>query len=86
LGERLRQVAGRLPERQAIASPGPRGERIVDDNYYLAVNAHHEPLEFRLPGMPFGERWQAVLETAKPLPEVGAIADGETSVRSKRVR
>ena len=60
---------------QAIASPGPRGERIVDNSFYLAVNAHHEALEFRLPGAPFGERWQIELETAKPLPEPGAILE-----------
>src|SRR5262249_32455548 len=61
---------------RAIASPGPRGERIADDSFYLAVNAHHEPLEFRLPGVPFAERWQAVLETDRPLPEAGGVSAG----------
>jgi glycogen operon protein len=34
---------------EAIAMPGPRGERIVDDCSMLCFNAQHEDLTFRLP-------------------------------------
>ena len=61
---------------ETIASPGPHGERVVDASFYIAFNAHYEPLEFVLPGPPLGERWQVVLDTAKPLPEDGPVVPG----------
>jgi glycogen operon protein len=51
----------------AIPEPGPRGERIVDDSFFLLFNAHHEPIEFRLPDG-FGESFEVVVDTAQPVP------------------
>jgi isoamylase len=51
----------------SIPSPDPRGERVVDDNFFLMFNAHYEPLEFTLPTGSYGERWEVVLDTAAPL-------------------
>ena len=42
------------------------GELVTDDNFFLLFNAHHEPLEFTLPG----EGWQFVLCTACDQPKV----------------
>jgi isoamylase len=53
----------------AIPTPGPRGERIVDDSFYLIFHAGDEPLGFTLPPAHWGERWETVLDTARPLPE-----------------
>ena len=49
LGRRLREVAGRLPQRRR--HPGDRRARRGrhDDHFYLAFNASHEPIEFTLP-------------------------------------
>jgi isoamylase len=43
--------------------PGPEGERIVDDNFYVVFNAHHESLEYKLPQEKYGKTWIKVLDT-----------------------
>jgi glycogen operon protein len=48
---------------QAIPTPDERGERVVDDSFYVMFNAHHEPLTFRLPADDWGLRWTRVLDT-----------------------
>jgi glycogen operon protein len=52
----------------AIPDPGPRGERVVDDSFFLLFNAHHEPIEFTLPEGDFGESFEVVVDTAQPVP------------------
>ena len=47
----------------AIPKLDERGERAVDDSFYLMFNAHHEPLEFVLPEAKWGQRWSTVLDT-----------------------
>jgi isoamylase len=58
---------------QAIATPGSRGERIVDDSFLAVFNAHHEDLDFTLPPARFGESWIRILDTGD------GLAEGETS-------
>ncbi|MFZ0135148.1 MAG: glycogen debranching protein GlgX [Desulfobacterales bacterium] len=48
---------------EAIPNPNPRGEPVIDDNFYIIFNAHHEPLDFTLPGPDWGERWLKDLDT-----------------------
>jgi glycogen operon protein len=50
---------------QGIPTPDSRGERVVDDSFYVMFNAHHEPLDFRLPPKEWGQRWTEVLDTSK---------------------
>ncbi|HUR75886.1 MAG TPA: glycogen debranching protein GlgX [Sporichthya sp.] len=50
----------------AITEPGTRGERVVDDSFFLLFNAHHGELDFTLPPEEYGEAWEAVLDTADP--------------------
>ncbi len=48
-----------------IASLDGRGNRIIDDSFFLFFNAHHEPIDFALPeraNVP--ERWQRVFDSA----------------------
>jgi glycogen operon protein len=53
----------------AIPSLDSRGDRVVDDSFYVLFNAHHEGLPFRLPARPdWGARWVKVLDTAGPVP------------------
>ena len=47
----------------AIPTPNERGERVVDESFYIMFNAHHEALEFRLPPKAWGARWTQVLDT-----------------------
>jgi isoamylase len=48
---------------QGIRSVGPKGEQITDDSFYIIFNAHHEPLEFKLPSRKYGNNWIKVIDT-----------------------
>ena len=45
--------------------PGSRGEKVLDDHFYVMFNAHHEPLAFRLPDR-VGGPWSDLVDTARP--------------------
>jgi glycogen operon protein len=63
-GEGFAKAIGVFLNGEAIGDPDPRGERIVDDSYYVLFNAHHEPLRFVLPKENWGKEWTVVLDTA----------------------
>ena len=46
----------------AIAAPGPRGERVLDDSFLLLFNASAEPRKWTISGS-WGEVWERVLDT-----------------------
>ncbi len=48
---------------QAIPSPDARGERILDDSFYILFNAHYEPIPFMLPEAKWGQKWTKVFAT-----------------------
>ncbi|MCU1605546.1 MAG: glgX [Modestobacter sp.] len=48
-----------------IRETDERGEDVVDDCFYLAFNAHHEPIEFTLPSSDYAEGWTVVVDTAE---------------------
>jgi glycogen operon protein len=50
----------------AIAAPGPRGERVVDDSFYAVFNAYEGELGFTLPEATYAPEWLAVIDTAAP--------------------
>jgi isoamylase len=54
---------------EGIVARDPRGERIVDDTFYLMFNAHSEAVSFKLPGSKWGQSWSAALNTADGLVE-----------------
>jgi isoamylase len=60
----------------AITSPGPRGERVVDDSFLVLFNASSEPRKWTISG-PWGDTWQRVLDTALEGPD----PDGDDPVR-----
>jgi isoamylase len=41
-----------------------KGEGIVDDHFYVIFNAHHEPLEYKLPPEKYSKQWTRVLDTS----------------------
>jgi glycogen operon protein len=47
----------------AIPTPNERGERVVDDSFYLMFNAHDAPVDFTLPPAAWGRRWTLLLDT-----------------------
>jgi glycogen operon protein len=50
---------------KTMRSIGPTGEMILDDNFFIIFNAHHEPLEYRLPVEKYGKNWFLILDTAR---------------------
>jgi glycogen operon protein len=48
---------------QAITSPGPRGEAVVDDSFLLLINASFEPRKWSV-GDQWGSVWHYVLDTS----------------------
>ena len=51
---------------EAIPTPGPQGERVMDDSFLLFFNAHYETLEFLLPPDLRERHWVVVIDTTKP--------------------
>jgi glycogen operon protein len=54
-----------LPGNQ-IAETDLQGERIVGDTFAILLNAHHEPVDFRLGARQRNLRWICVFDTAMP--------------------
>jgi glycogen operon protein len=44
---------------------GPRGERIIDDSFYIIFNAHYEPVTYKLPKKKYGCQWTRILDTSQ---------------------
>ena len=75
------QLAG-----DAIVEPDPRGRRIVDDDFVLLLNAHHEPIAFRLPRGRDAAGWEPVLDTARePVPPAPRRGEYPLAARSLAV-
>lgn len=48
---------------QGIRSLGEKGEKLVDDDFYIMFNAHHEAIIYRIPEEKYGKEWEKVLDT-----------------------
>jgi glycogen operon protein len=64
---------------EGIVDPDSRGERIIDDSFYILFNSHHEPISFTLPAREWGRDWVKVLDTSTELPD-----EGEQKYRARR--
>jgi glycogen operon protein len=51
---------------QGINSLGPRGEHVVDDDFFVMFNANREPMAFTVPPDLGEGSWRRVLDTAEP--------------------
>jgi isoamylase len=58
---------------QAIPTPDLRGQRVLDDSFFLLFNASGEPTDFVLPDRNWGATWQEAIRC-----ETGAIGEGRT--------
>jgi len=52
---------------EGIREPDARGERITDASFFLLFNGHHEPIDFVLPDLGAGERWEIAVDSAAPM-------------------
>jgi glycogen operon protein len=55
---------------KAISTPDHRGEPVIDDSFYMLFNANFEPMTFKLPTCPWGDRWEKVIDTNEPVPDL----------------
>ncbi|MFZ9889502.1 MAG: hypothetical protein ACO3JL_18560 [Myxococcota bacterium] len=71
-GEEMNDTSWRTPFARALgvflagdtlAAPGPRGEHVEDDSFFLLFNAHDGPLAFQMPPLSFGRLWCLDLDT-----------------------
>ncbi len=69
-------VLGLFLNGREIATPGPRGEDIVDESFLVLFNANPEDRVFVLPRRRFGAQWELELNTAEPLAEPGSVRIG----------
>lgn len=51
---------------KGIKGPDDKGGTITDDNFYVIFNAHHEPLQYKLPAKQYGSKWEVVLDAGNP--------------------
>jgi isoamylase len=54
----------------AIPTPNERGERVVDESFYIMFNASHHALKFKMPPAAWGEHWTQVLDTGENADEM----------------
>jgi isoamylase len=66
---------------RGIHTPGPAGEQIIDDSFYLIFNAHHEALEFKLPLAKYAKSWTRLLSTAEGKIEPGEVYPAESVIQ-----
>jgi glycogen operon protein len=55
-----------------------RGERVVDDSFYVVVNGHHERLDFVLPEALGPVPWTLLVDTGDDETHGATIASGAT--------
>ncbi len=52
---------------EAIREPDPRGEPVTDVPFFLLFNGHFEGIDFLVPDLGAGERWEVAIDTAAPM-------------------
>jgi glycogen operon protein len=64
----------------AIPEPDQRGERIVDDSFLVAFNAHHDTLTFTVPDEVYGDGWLVALDTSDDQAGIVSVFDDATTL------
>jgi glycogen operon protein len=54
-----------------IPTQTAQGAPVIDDTFLILFNAWEGPIEFTLPAVAYGRRWENVLSTAAPETEPG---------------
>jgi isoamylase len=49
---------------QGLHAVDSEGIKVVDDNFYVIFNAHHDTIEYKLPGQEYAKNWSVVIDTA----------------------
>jgi len=72
------RTIGVLLNGDLIPSPGPRGERIVDDDFFLVFNAHDATIDVQLPSALRDGTWRLEVDTFDPTRQVPPFKAGDT--------
>ena len=65
---------------------GPRGEKIIDDDFYLIFNSHFEALDYSLPQKLAHKKWTKILDTSDDnLEKEGVRNDEIVTVQGRSV-
>ena len=65
---------------------GPQPRRVLDDDFLVIFNAHHEEDSFTLPGAEWGEHWLAEIDTGAVVVDQGRHEAGsELKVQPRSV-
>ncbi len=81
-GEGYAKSFGLFLNGEGLTVPGPAGELITDDSFYLMFNAHYEPLVFTLPRPDYGNKWKKVLDTNESLVgEGGQLYEARSDIK-----
>ena len=51
---------------QGLHAVNSEGNKVIDDNFYIIFNAHHEPLDYKLPEKKYSTDWHVLIDTSKP--------------------
>ena len=54
---------------QGIPDRDTRGQRVIDDSFYLAFSAHDEAIDFALPPAEYGAAWEIIIDTLNGVDE-----------------
>jgi glycogen operon protein len=65
----------------AIPMTDERGERLLDDGLLILMNAHHEPISFKLPAEAEGGPWLLELDSGDPDKAAGTPCAGDVRGR-----
>jgi glycogen operon protein len=49
---------------EGIHSKDEKGNKIIDDSFYLMFNGHYETVDFKLPDSKWGAEWEKMLDTS----------------------
>ncbi len=67
----------------ALPAVDERGARLIDDGLLVLLNAHHEPITFKLPAEEGAGDWLVQLDTAEPDKAADAAAGREYKVEAR---
>jgi isoamylase len=60
------RTLGMYLDGRGLRSRGPHGEPIVDESYLLVLHSGDDVVSFTLPGRPWAESYEIVIDTASP--------------------
>jgi isoamylase len=66
-----------------IGDVDERGEPIVGETLLLLLNAHHENIPFAMPVAKDEHYWERILDTAEPVAEAQALANGQYPLQGR---